>query len=87
MGRSGGGSGRSYEPPAADYRKKVGNFNKKVGKAERAETHERAIARKQEIFPAKKVLLSLIIFGAVCGLLYIYLQYVLAEDDDDLEDE
>ena len=51
----------------------------------RGQTHERAIARKQE-FPVHKILLSLAIFGASCALLYAYLSYVLA-DDDEFDDE
>ena len=84
MGKAGGG--RSYDPPAQNFRKKTGNFNAKVGKAERTETHNKAIERKQEL-PVRKIVLSLMIFGAACAILYAYLMYVLADDDDDYEDD
>jgi len=79
-----GGRGRSYDPPVQDFRKKTGRFNAKVGKTERTETVNRAVARKQD-FPVRQVLLSMAIFGAVSAILYAYLSYVLA--DDDLDDE
>ena len=78
--------GRMHQPPAADYRKKTGNHTAKLGKKELKETESAALARKQpDPFPLKKVVLSLAIFGAVSACLYAYLQYVLADDDDDLE--
>ena len=74
--------GRSFEPPQQNFRKKVGQFNAKVGKKELKETENTAIARKQDPFPVYKVLLWLAIFGAVCACLYAYLNFVLADDDD-----
>ena len=76
-------SGRSYDPPAQNFRKKTGQFNAKVGRQENKETENQAIARKQEPFPVSKVLLWLALFGAVSACLYAYLNYVLADDDDD----
>ena len=80
----GGGGGRSYDPPVADYRKKTGRFTAKLGKTERTATANQAIARKQEFrTEIKQVLLSLAIFGAVCAILFVYLNWLLADDDDD----
>ena len=55
-------AGRSFEPPAADYRRKTGNFHRKVGKAELKETETRAVARRQDT-EITKVLIGLIIFA------------------------
>ena len=77
-----GDKGRSFTPPAADFRKRTGNFNAKVGRKENKETERVAIEKKQEPLPYTRILLWLAIFGAVCGLLYAYLTYVLADDDD-----
>jgi hypothetical protein len=82
MGK-GDSRGRSYEPPPQNFRKKVGQFNAKVGRKENKETENLAIAKKQEPFPVTKIILWLAIFGAVCAILYAYLTYVLADDDDD----
>ena len=55
-------AGRSFEPPAADYRRKTGNFHRKVGKAELKETETRAVARRQDS-EITKILIGLIIFA------------------------
>ena len=73
---------QSKSPPVADYRKNTGRHHVKLGKVERDQTHERAIARKQE-FPVRKMVLLFISFCAACGLLFMYLQYVLADDDEE----
>ena len=89
MGKAGGDRGRSFEPPVADYRRKVGNFTRKTNlRVEQKETLNRAIAKKQEApLPLKQLLLSLTIFGAVCGLLYAYLNYVLYDDESEFTPE
>ncbi len=79
MGK-GDARGRSYQPPT--QRNKTGQFNAKVGRKENKETESLAIARKQEPFPYRKVVLWLAIFGAASACLYAYLSYVLADDDD-----
>jgi hypothetical protein len=79
MGKS-ASRGRAYDPPIQDFRKKTGNFHRSVGKTERTETANKAIARKQE-FPIKQIILGLTAFGAACALLYIYLTWLLADDD------
>ena len=79
MGK-GDSRGRSYQPPT--QRNKTGQFNAKVGRKENKETETQAIARKQEPFPYRKVLLWLAIFGAASACLYAYLNFVLADDDD-----
>ena len=53
------------------------------GRKENKETENQAIARKQEPFPVSTVMLWLALFGAVSACLYAYLNYVLADDDDD----
>ena len=55
----GGNAARAKAPPIADFRKQTGRHQAKLGKTERSETHSRAIARKQEFFPIKKLLLTL----------------------------
>ena len=72
-------------PPVADYRHKTGKFQAKQGRAERTETAARAVARKQEPLPMRKVLLWLCVFGLFSGALYLYLAYVLADEDEELE--
>jgi len=62
----------------------VGRFNAKVGKVERTEIVNKAIAKKQE-FPWQKLVLIMISFSSFCGLLYMYLMYVLSEDEEDAE--
>ena len=54
----------------------------KLGKAERTEIAAKAVARRQE-FPMYKLLLVMVSFSAACGLVYMYLNYVLSNDDDD----
>ena len=80
MGKS-ASRGRSYDPPIQDFRKRTGNHGAKLGKTERTETHNKAIAKKQD-FPLKQVLLGLTSFGAACALLFIYLSWLLADDED-----
>lgn len=76
--------GRGGGPPIADFRTKVGRFNAKVGKVERTEIVNKAIAKKQA-FPWQNLVLIMISFSSFCGLLYMYLMYVLSEDEDDAE--
>ncbi len=76
--------GRGSGPPIADYRTKTGRHQAKIGKVERTETANKAIARKQA-FPWQKLVLIMISFSAFCGLLYMYLMYVLSEDEEDEE--
>ena len=76
--------GRNFTPPAQDLRKNVGRFNAKVGKKELKETEAQAIAKKQEPFDVRPIFLYISIFGAACGLLFMYLQWVL---EDDISDE
>lgn len=72
------------QPPISDFRHKTGRHHVKLGKAERTETQAKALAKKQE-FPVRKLMLVLVSFCAFCGSLFMYLNYVLA-DEDDLED-
>ena len=74
-------SGRSYEPPAADFRRKTGRHHAKVGKAELKDTESRAVARRQDT-ELTKVLIGLIVFAIFSCLLYLYLSYVALDDDD-----
>lgn len=74
--------GRGNGPPISDYRHKTGRHQAKLGKPERTETHNKALARRQE-FPWRKLVLAMISFSAFCGLLYMYLTYVLADDEED----
>ena len=69
-------------PPIADFRQKTGRHHQKLGKQERTETQTKAIARKQE-FPIKQLLLGMLAFGAACALLFAYLSYVLAEEEEE----
>ena len=78
---------RGRGPPVQNFRNKVGAHNAKLGKKENKETEQQALAKKQpDPFPAKQILLYLAIFGAVCALLFAYLNYILADDEDDLVD-
>ena len=45
--------------------------------------HNQAVARKQE-FPIKKLLLGFIAFAAASTLLYLYLGYIAAEDEEEV---
>ena len=84
MGKNAGG--RSYDPPVQNFRQKTGNFNAKVGRKENKDTQQQALARKQpDPIPFKKILAFLAIFGAVSAILYAYLTYVLADDEDDFD--
>lgn len=38
-------------------------------------------AKKQEPFDVKPLFLYMSIFGAICGLLFLYLQWVLEDDE------
>ena len=40
------------------------------------------LLRRRVAVPIKKVLLGLAAFGAVCALLYTYLNYILSDEDD-----
>ena len=76
--------GRAKAPPIADYRNKTGNFQRKAGRSERREVENRAIARKQEAgLPVRKIALWMTIFGILCAILYLYLAYVVADDEDE----
>lgn len=75
----------SKAPPIADHRKSTGRFQAKVGKTERAETHQRAVARKQDL-PLKKIFGGLAAFGIFCAALYAYLAYVVADDEEAAEE-
>ncbi|KAL1525515.1 hypothetical protein AB1Y20_020371 [Prymnesium parvum] len=79
------GKTRAVEPPAADYRRKTGRFHAKVGKAELKDTESRALARRQDS-EMIKVLIGLIVFAIFSCLLYLYLSYAVAEEDEPLED-
>ena len=79
MGKADMGRGRA--PPVADHRRSIGRQHVKLGKAERTETHDRAIARKQEL-PVRQGVLIMISFCAACGLLFMYLSWVLQDDED-----
>ena len=70
------------EQPVQRERKVVGRFNAKVGRDERTQTANRAIARKQEL-PLREVVLSLISFAAFCALLYLYLSHVTLDELDE----
>ena len=76
--------GRGNAPPISDFRHKTGRHQAKLGKVERTETQAKAIARKQE-FPWQKFMLAMISFSAACTLLYMYLAWVLEDDEDDLD--
>ena len=78
-------AGRAREPPISDFRQKTGRHQMKLGKQERTETQTKAIARKQQL-PVKQILLAMLAFGGICALLYLYLSYVL-DDDEELEAE
>ena len=71
----------------ADYRHKTGRSQAKQGKTERSDTANRAIARKQEDWQVTRILLWLAVFGLFSAALYIYLAYVVADDDDELTDD
>lgn len=77
---------RSRAPPIDSFRNKIGKQQAKLGKAERTETQNKAIARKQE-FPWQKLVLAMISFSSFCALLYLYLTYVLADDEEDAEEQ
>ena len=70
-------------PPAQKQRKEVGNFKRKIDKKEATAVHNQAVARKQE-FPIKKLLLGFIAFAAASTLLYLYLGYIAAEDEEEV---
>ena len=74
--------GNTKAPPIQNHRRSTGQFQAKVGKTERAETVTRAVARKQEL-PLRKIFTGLALFGAFCAVLYAYLAYVVADDDDE----
>ena len=76
-------NGRSYDPPAQNLRQKTGQHNAKVGRKENKETETKAVARKQEPLPVQKILLWLVLFGAVCACVYTYLNYVLSDEEDE----
>ena len=80
MGKRGNGS-NTFTPPPQDFRKNVGRFNAKVGKAERTETQAKSLAKKQGPLPIKPILLYMSIFGIISAILYIILNWILAEDD------
>ena len=82
-----GDKGRSFTPPAQDMRKNVGRFNAKVGRKELKETEAQAIAKKQEPLDVRPILLYIAIFGAACALLFVYLQWVLLEDEEPTDEE
>ena len=82
-----GDKGRSFTPPAQDMRKNVGRFNAKVGKKELKETETQAIMKKQEPLDVRPIFLGIAIFGAACGLLFVYLLWVLAEDEEPTDEE
>ena len=73
------------KPKGDEFRRSIGRQHQKVGKKENDEVLKQAVAKKQEDLPYAKVLLGLTIFGAVCGLLSAYLQWILLEDEEDLE--
>lgn len=83
---SGDAAGAMGKKDTGDMRKNVGRFNAKVGKKELKTTHEQAIAKRQDPIDMKPYFLYMAIFGAACGLLYVYLQWFLA-DDDEISDE
>ena len=70
------------EQPVQRERKVVGRFNAKVGRDERTQTANRAIARKQEL-PLREVVLTLILFAAFCALLYLCLSHVTLDELDE----
>ena len=76
-------AGRGGTPPPQNFRQKVGQHKAKLDRKEKKETHNMAVARKQEPVPVQKVLLWLGLFGAVCACLYAYLNFVLADEEDD----
>mmetsp|Transcript_15777 Transcript_15777/g.34244 ORF Transcript_15777/g.34244 Transcript_15777/m.34244 type:complete len:91 (-) Transcript_15777:307-579(-) len=63
------------------FRQEQGQHHAKLGRTENRETHVRAVARKQP-FPTKMVVVTLVVFAAVSSALYMYLTYVVEEDDD-----
>ena len=69
-------------PPAQKQRREVGQFKRKVDKKESTAIHNQAVARRQEV-PIRKFVLVSIIVAASCTLLYLYLGWVVAEDDDE----
>ena len=69
-------------PPAQKQRREVGQFKRKVDKKESTAIHNQAVARKQEL-PVRKFVLVSIIVAATCTLLYLYLGWVIAEDDEE----
>ena len=82
-----GDKGRSFTPPAQDMRKNVGRCNAKVGRKELKETEAQAIAKKQEPLDVRPILLYIARFGAACALLFVYLQWVLLEDEEPTDEE
>ena len=77
--------GANREPPAQTFRKTTGQHHGKVGRAERTQTHTRAVARKQT-FPIKEVLIGFCCFAALSVALYFYLDFVLNDEDDDVDE-
>ena len=75
------GGGNNYTPPVVDQRRKIGNFKRKLDKKESTEVHNKAVARKQEL-PVRKFVLGGISFAAACTLLYLYLRWVLEDDEE-----
>lgn len=84
MGKS-AGSNRASEPPAADYRRKTGRFHAKVGKTELREAESRAVARRQD-FGLTNALIGLLVFAIFSCLLYLYLSYAIADEDETIYD-
>ena len=72
------------EPPAAKSRKQVGQFNAKVGRTERTQIAMQAVQRKQEI-PWQTIFGVMGIFAVVASALYLYLDYVVNDEDVDVE--
>jgi len=83
MGRSSGTGAGSKEPSAAKFRKDTGRHHAHTQRKAVLDVHERAIARKQR-FPWQQMLLIAISFMSFCTLLYLYLNWLAADDDEEL---
>jgi hypothetical protein len=77
----GGGRGEARAPPVQEQRRKIGQFKRKLDKKETTEVHNKAVARKQEL-PVRKLVLGGISFAAACTLLYMYLSWILLDEED-----
>jgi hypothetical protein len=85
MGRASGSGSGLREPTAQKFRKDTGRHHSAVQRRAVQDVHERAIARRQP-WPWRQLILASISFTSSCTLLYLYLNYLAQDDDDELLD-